>query len=151
MTRAGQTVLLCLQLLAAVFLLTRAAAPPPALGPPGPASPCEIPVERAGLGVACLTVPEAAREGLVAGDRVEPDGRRARMAPARLALFDVPLDPNEATADELASLPGIGPGLAARLVAARPFRSPDDVRRVAGLGERRFQALRPRLRLRDRP
>jgi competence protein ComEA len=48
-----------------------------------------------------------------------------------------PIDPNYATAEELARLPGVGPALAARIIAERehaPFASADDLRRVRGIG-----------------
>lgn len=53
-----------------------------------------------------------------------------------------------ATADaaEIATLPRVGPALAARIVADRaargPFRSVDDLARVAGIGESALEALR---------
>lgn len=53
-----------------------------------------------------------------------------------------------ATADaaEIATLPRVGPALAARIVADRaargPFRSVEDLARVAGIGESTLEALR---------
>lgn len=48
------------------------------------------------------------------------------------------LDPNRAPDVELARLPGVGPALAARIIADReahgPFRRPDDLLRVRGIG-----------------
>lgn len=50
------------------------------------------------------------------------------------------LDLNTASADDLQLLPGIGPALAARIVADRetrgPFERVDDLERVQGMGER---------------
>jgi hypothetical protein len=111
---------------------------------------CPVPVEVSGLGVRCLDEAEAASAGLAPGDRLLPDGGVARMAPARLAALGVVLDLNEAPAAELESLPAIGPGLAQRIVSARPFSSVDEVARVQGVGGRRAQALRSRLRLAPR-
>jgi hypothetical protein len=65
--------------------------------------------------------------------------------PARL-LFGLRLDPNTADAAALAALPGIGPGRAAAIVAARcarPFRSLPDLERVPGVGPRTRAALEP--------
>jgi DNA uptake protein ComE-like DNA-binding protein len=110
-----------LLLLMAVSIPLPALAPlwePPALGPPRPAEQCR--------GGACVT---------------------SGTAPARLAEFEVPLDPNRATVAELASLDGIGRKLAERIRAARPFRSLDEVARVRGVGRRKLERLRPRLRL----
>jgi competence protein ComEA len=53
---------------------------------------------------------------------------------------------NRATAAELDRLPGIGPVLAARIVAERenkPFARIEDLRRVSGIGPKKLEALRP--------
>ncbi len=56
-----------------------------------------------------------------------------------------PLDLNAATAAQLEALPGIGPSLAAAIVAERDkrggFRSVGELRAVRGIGERRFADL----------
>ncbi len=54
-----------------------------------------------------------------------------------------PLDLNRASAAELTQLPGVGPTLSARIVAARPFASVDELRRVKGIGAKTLEALRP--------
>jgi hypothetical protein len=123
-------------LVAALVFLARAARSPAVLGRAGPAPPCAVPVERPGQGVQCLDAAEADRQGARAGQG---------MAPDRLAAWAVPVDVNRATAAELASLDGIGPALAARIVAARPFRRIDEVAEVRGIGRRRLARLRPRL------
>ncbi len=48
---------------------------------------------------------------------------------------------NSATQTELESLPGIGPALAKRIIAGRPYRSLPDLDRVRGLGPRKLEAL----------
>src|SRR5262249_57577135 len=77
-----------------------------------------------------------------------PGGRPAkRAAPPAETTAPGPLDLNEAGVDDLARLPGVGPGLAQRIVAARDadgrFSSVDDLRRVRGLGRVRRERLRP--------
>ena len=72
------------------------------------------------------------------------------MAPDRLAAWGAPVDVNRATVEELASLEGVGPKLAARIVAARPFATVEDVAKVRGVGRRRLARLRPRLFLDER-
>jgi competence ComEA-like helix-hairpin-helix protein len=56
------------------------------------------------------------------------------------------LDLNRATADELARLPGVGQGLAQRIVEERQrrgrFESPDELRHVLGMGPKKLTALR---------
>jgi DNA uptake protein ComE-like DNA-binding protein len=56
---------------------------------------------------------------------------------------DAPVDVNRASAIELTALPGIGPALAARIVAARPFAEIDELRRVRGLRRATLERLRP--------
>lgn len=56
-----------------------------------------------------------------------------------------PLDVNRASAPELERLPGVGRVLAARIVAARPFATLDDLAHVRGLRRATLERLRPRL------
>ncbi|MEO0323621.1 MAG: helix-hairpin-helix domain-containing protein [Myxococcota bacterium] len=53
------------------------------------------------------------------------------------------LDVNRATAAELELLPRVGPAIAARIVAARPFARVDELQRVRGIGARTLEKLRP--------
>jgi competence ComEA-like helix-hairpin-helix protein len=141
---ARRVLLLLLLTVAAVELGSGGSSPP--IGPSRAEARCEVPVEEEGVGVRCVDPERARRDGLEAGDRIGAGGRRSRMAASRLALLDVPVSLNRATTDELASLDGIGPALAERIVAARPFASVDDVLRVTGIGPRRLASIRDRLR-----
>ncbi len=58
---------------------------------------------------------------------------------------NVRVDLNRASAAELEGLPGIGPALARRIVAARPFRTVDALDAVKGIGPKRLAALRDRV------
>jgi DNA uptake protein ComE-like DNA-binding protein len=53
------------------------------------------------------------------------------------------LDVNTASETELDQLPGIGRVMVARIIAARPFKSADDLRRVKGIGKKRYEKIRP--------
>jgi len=53
------------------------------------------------------------------------------------------IDINTATEKELTTVPGIGHVMAARIIAARPFRSADDLKRVSGIGEKKYAQSRP--------
>ena len=62
----------------------------------------------------------------------------------------VPLRINQATAKQLQALPGVGPVLAARIVAYRsehgPLRSLAETRQIKGIGAKMTQRLAPLLR-----
>lgn len=53
---------------------------------------------------------------------------------------------NSASAEELDTLPGIGPSTAAKIVADReangPFSAPEDLMRVPGIGPKKFESLK---------
>lgn len=53
------------------------------------------------------------------------------------------IDINTATEKELTMVPGIGHVIAARIIAARPFRGADDLRRVSGIGDKKYAQIRP--------
>ena len=53
------------------------------------------------------------------------------------------LDVNTAAEKQLRDLPGIGPVLAQRIITARPFRSADDLKKVNGIGEKKYEKIRP--------
>lgn len=84
--------------------------------------------EAAAGGAAQPAVPDA-----VAGDAssgIAPDGK---------------VNLNTATAAQLQSLPGVGEATASKIVASResegPFASPEDLKRVSGIGEKKYAAL----------
>jgi DNA uptake protein ComE-like DNA-binding protein len=53
------------------------------------------------------------------------------------------IDINAATDEELKTIPGIGSVIAARIIAARPFKSADDLKNVSGIGDKRYGQIRP--------
>lgn len=76
-----------------------------------------------------------------AGASSPADGASASSAAAN------PIDLNRATAADLDALPGVGPAVAARIIAYRtangPFRSAEELLSVSGIGERTLERLRP--------
>jgi|MudIll2142460700_1097286.scaffolds.fasta_scaffold71533_2 competence ComEA-like helix-hairpin-helix protein len=96
--------------------------------------------------------PPAELAGRAAASR-EPQRALARQGP-KPASPGV-LDLNTADARALAALPGIGAELAARIVAERaargPFASPEELRRVPGIGPGRLERIRPLVGTTDRP
>ncbi|HEY4439486.1 MAG TPA: ComEA family DNA-binding protein, partial [Candidatus Elarobacter sp.] len=98
----------------------------------------EIVVPKLGAAVAA---PSHARRATGPRRRAAKGRHHAATAPA--AIVDI----NAADAQTLASLPGVGPGLAERIVAFRgangPFASPDELLDVAGFTDRRLEAVLP--------
>ncbi|MCU1458380.1 MAG: comEA [Actinomycetia bacterium] len=76
-----------------------------------------------------------------------PSGGGVAGGPAAAPTVDAPLDLNSATLAQLDELPGIGPSLAAAIVAERTkrggFGSVNDLRSVRGIGDGRFADLAP--------
>jgi len=89
---------------------------------------------------------------MVAGAVLALSGRSARSdrGPLDREIPSLVLDLNEAPAGVLSALPGVGRGLARRIVAerrARPFASPADLRRrTPGVGPATLARLAPHLR-----
>jgi len=53
------------------------------------------------------------------------------------------IDINTATEKELKMIPDIGPVVAGRIIAARPFRTADDLKKVSGIGDKKYAQIRP--------
>lgn len=60
----------------------------------------------------------------------------AQRSPAKVEL-------NSASFEELQALPGIGPKLAERILARRPFKTVEDLDKVPGIGAKTIERLRP--------
>jgi competence protein ComEA len=95
-------------------------------------------------GAPSATLPDSAG-GVPAGSRASSAGRRAEAEVPRSASIDV----DRASAEELERLPGIGPALAARIIAERGaggrFGGPDGLLRVHGIGPKTLARIRPYL------
>ena len=89
-------------------------------------------------------------ERVVAGAAV-PGSDAGNAAATTGAAPATPIDLNTATMEQLDTLDGVGPGIAQRILAYRlehgGFRSVDELGEVPGIGDKRLQALRPRVRV----
>ena len=63
------------------------------------------------------------------------------LPPLPLVLLPI----NTATQGQLESLPGIGPTLAQRIIAGRPYRNMQDLQRVKGIGVRKLAAIQDKI------
>ena len=74
---------------------------------------------------------------------VQVASRPKPPSPAHTAVLDI----NRASAEEFEKLPGIGPKMAAQIVAYRakhgPFRRVEDLLIIKGMGNKKWKALRP--------
>jgi len=95
--------------------------------------------------------PTAQRRAVGALPRAAPSGVAPRQRSQATKAEPAPVDLNHAGAAELVGLPGVGPALAARIVAAReasgPFGAVDDLRRVRGLPRQTIERLRALVRI----
>ena len=73
--------------------------------------------------------------------RSSPSETHGSHAKDKIPLGNI--DINTATEKELTTVLGIGHVMAARIIAARPFRSADDLKRVSGIGEKKYAQIRP--------
>ena len=89
-----------------------------------------------------------------AQDVVKPQAGTAVTTPAakkasssRKATTLSPVNINTATAEELQTLPGIGPAVSKRILDYRQkngsFKKPEDLMNVRGIGEKSFLKLKP--------
>lgn len=94
--------------------------------------------------------------GTLVSAHLEPTGavrlRLCSMEAHKLLVFSIPINLNEASAEDLCIVPGIGPSLAQQIVAYREkrkgFSRIEDLRNVRGVGEKTYQRIRNYLTVR---
>lgn len=86
-----------------------------------------------------VVVPRRGAGGATAGGDVAADGSSA------------PISLNTATAEQLDQLDGVGPATAEKILAWRKehggFRSVEDLKQISGIGPKRFEALKDKVRM----
>ena len=94
-----------------------------------------------------LSAPGSRRPAPATTAPTPPAASTSPSAPAE------PLDVNQADAAALARLPGVGAGMAQRIVEERErrgrFDSPEALRYVLGMGPKKLAAIRPFITVRD--
>ena len=69
-----------------------------------------------------------------------------RMAANKLLVFSIPLDLNRISTEDLCLIPGIGESLAEEIVTyrgrRRGFRSVEELKKVKGIGEKKYQSIK---------
>jgi competence protein ComEA len=86
-----------------------------------------------------------------AGSAPAPSGAGATASGGAQPAVGAPVDLNTATAAELETLDGVGPAIAQKIIDWREanggFRSVDDLTQVSGIGPKKLEAMRPRVRV----
>ena len=71
----------------------------------------------------------------------------SRISGRKSLALNIPIGINSASADDLDALPGIGSRLAGRIVEYRklngPFKTIGELRNVDGIGEKKFESIKP--------
>jgi competence ComEA-like helix-hairpin-helix protein len=96
-------------------------------------------------GAMLLAILLVAQPGLPRSATSIEQERKGKTAPVTV------IDVNQATEQDFAGFPGIGPKLARRIVAYRekhgPFRRVEDLLVIRGIGHKKWRRIRPYLRV----
>lgn len=57
------------------------------------------------------------------------------------------LNINTASAAQLESLPGVGSQIARDIIKGRPYKTPEDLKKVKGIGDKTFEKMQPRVKV----
>jgi competence protein ComEA len=96
---------------------------------------------------AAVEKPPAARKPLIALAIVLAVVVFASIAGWRWWSARQPINVNTATVEQLESIPEVGPAIAKKIVAGRPYATPEDLKRVPGIGDKTYEKMKPRVRV----
>lgn len=103
-----------------------------------------------------IAAPSGAKESLAAKEEISDKitdlgaGEKARNPSKKKAKkVQLPISINSASVEDLCALSGIGPKLAAKIIATRealgPFKKGGDLKKVPGIGDKKLEKLLPGL------
>lgn len=58
-----------------------------------------------------------------------------------------PVNVNTASLEQLQSIPEVGPAIARKIVEGRPYATPEDLKRVSGIGDKTFEKMKARVKV----
>jgi competence protein ComEA len=101
-------------------------------------------------GAAAPAAPVAAKEEKKSAKETAKKGEAtpktaAKGPKAAEPLSGAPVDLNTADLKALEALPGVGPATAKKIIAARPFKSVDDLGKVKGMSKAKMKALKDKV------
>lgn len=70
-------------------------------------------------------------------------GVRTSVRDELFAKRSLKVNINSATQEELETLPGVGPARAQAIMAKRPYKNIDELKKVSGIGSKMWEDLRP--------
>ena len=101
-------------------------------------------------GAPAPTAPAAAKEEKKSAKETAKKGEaapktQAKEPKAAETVSGAPVDLNTADLKALEALPGVGPATAKKIIAARPFKSVDDLSKVKGMSQAKLEALKDKV------
>jgi comEA protein len=102
--------------------------------------------------ITCLTISYSLKVGCQIISPAAAEVEKLDFAEEKISQSKI-ININTATRYELTKLSGIGPKLAQRIIEYReihgPFASCDDIKKVKGIGEKKYQAIAERITVSD--
>jgi competence protein ComEA len=101
-------------------------------------------------GAPAPAVPAAAKKEKTSAKETTKKGKaapttKAKEAKAAATKPGAPVDLNTADQKALEALPGVGPATAKKIIAARPFKSLEDLSKVKGMSKAKVEALKDKV------